>query len=117
MLVIGFLWIEANRAIVADSELTGAEAFETGNHGEVVCVAPDIRPGLPEPERRLDDRDNTGLGHCIIVVRRARYHVSVRIDDHARMRTSGRAIRSAVGLILPVSRQALNVGQQTRELL
>ena len=117
MLVIGFFRIQADRTVMADAELTGAESLKAGDHGEVVSVASDIGAGLPKPECRLNDCDNAGLGHRFVVVRRARYHVGVRIDDNARMRISGRTVRPVVRLIFPNGREALHVCEQTRERL
>src|SRR5476649_510542 len=64
---------------MANAELAGAEAFETGDQRKIVDEAADIGARLPEPERRLDHRDHAGFGHRFVVVRRARDHVRMRL--------------------------------------
>jgi hypothetical protein len=81
-LVVGFLWIEPDAAIVMDTELAGAKSFEAEDRRQVVEIAADIGARLAEPERRLDDREHAGSRHCIIVVGAARDHVGVGIDEH-----------------------------------
>ena len=82
-LVVGFLRIEPDGAIVADTELTRAETLEAGDQGKVVEEAAECRPRLAEPEGRLDHRDDARPRHCLIVVGRPGDHVRVRIDDDA----------------------------------
>ena len=82
-LVVGFLRIETDRAVVADAELAGAKPLEARDHGEIIDEAADIGARLAEPERGLDHRDHAGPGHRLVVVGGARDHVGVRVDDHA----------------------------------
>jgi adenylosuccinate lyase len=114
-LVVGFLRVQADGAIVPNAELPGAEALEAGYHGKVVDIAADICAGLSKPEGRLDHRDHAGLGHCFIVVGRPRDHVGVGINDHPRISAS--AVRSLARLIARSRRQTLHVAQQAGEFL
>ncbi len=53
LVVVGLLRVEADRAVVADAELRGAEALEPEEAVEVVGERADGRPRLAEPERGL----------------------------------------------------------------
>ena len=82
LLVVGFLRVQADRAVMADAELAGAKALEADDVGEVVDIGADIGARLAEPEGRLDQRHDAGGGHRLVIVGGARDHVGVRIDEH-----------------------------------
>ena len=77
-LVVGFLRIEPDAAVVAHAELAGAELLEADDRRQVVDIAADIGARLAEPEGRLDHRDDAGARHRLIVVGGARDHVRMR---------------------------------------
>src|SRR5262249_12629477 len=79
-LVVRLLGIEANGAVMANSELSSAEALESSDHGKVVAKTSNVGPWLPQPECRFDDRDDTSIRHRRVVIRRSRNHVGVRIN-------------------------------------
>ena len=108
--VVGFFRVQADRAVVPNTELAGAEALEARNHGKVVDIASNIGAGLSKPEGRLDHRDHAGFGHCFVVVGRPRDHVGVGINDHPRRLAAIR--RSMARLIARSRREALHVAQQ-----
>ena len=47
----------------------------------VVDERPHVRARLAQPECRLDDRDDARRRHSLVVIRGARAHVDVRIDE------------------------------------
>ena len=53
--VVGLLGVQADRAVVADAELRGAEGLPAEQRVEVVDERAGARARLPEPERGLDD--------------------------------------------------------------
>ena len=85
-LVVGFLGIEPDRAVVANAELTRAKPLEPDDRRQVIDVRANMGSRLADPERRLDDGDDTGSGHGLVVVRRAGDHVRVWIDEHHQRR-------------------------------
>ena len=66
---------------MANAELRGAEALPADEARQVVDERPHVRARLAQPERRLDDGDDAGRGHSLVVVRGSRAHVDVRIDE------------------------------------
>jgi hypothetical protein len=61
--VVGFLRVEANRAIVPDAELSGAKPLEPDDVREIIGVAADFRARLTKPEGRLDYSHDAGGLH------------------------------------------------------
>ena len=53
---------------MADAELAGAEALPADQRREVVVEGADVRARLAEPEGGLDDGDDAGRGHRLVVV-------------------------------------------------
>ena len=80
-LVVRLLAVEPDGAVVADAELGGAEALPADQARQIVDVAARLGARLAEPERRLDDGDDAGRGHALVVVGGARAHVDVRVDE------------------------------------
>ncbi len=64
------------------AELCRAKFFEADDRGEIVDEAAEIRPRLPEPERRLYHRDDAGLRHRFVIGRGAGDHMRVGFDEH-----------------------------------
>ena len=81
-LVVRLLRVEPDGAVVADAELAGAKALEAGDERQIIEIGVGAGARLAEPEGRLDDGDDAGPRHRLVVVGRARDHVRVRIDDH-----------------------------------
>src|SRR5580700_342184 len=79
-LVVGLFAVQADRAVVADAELRGAEAFPADQRGKIIDIGADGSARLANPEGGLDDRNNAGRRHRLVVGRRARQHVDMRIN-------------------------------------
>ena len=94
-LVVRLLGVEADGAVVADAELAGAEPLEADDGGQVVDIGADIGARLAEPEGGLDDGDDAGARHRLVVVGGARDHVDVRIDEHGAAAAGTEALTSS----------------------
>src|SRR5258706_16315510 len=66
---------------MTDPELRGAKSLPAEQGKEVVLERPHVRARLADPECRLDDHRDAGVGHRLIIVGRARRHVDVRIAE------------------------------------
>src|SRR5438309_2308090 len=78
--VVGFLRVQRQGAVVAHAELLGAEALPADDRVEVVDEGADRRPRLPEPEGRLEYGDDARQGHPLVVVGDSGEHVGVRLE-------------------------------------
>jgi len=66
---------------MVNAELRRAEAFPADQARHIVDVAADLGARLPEPECRLDQGNDAGGGHALVVVGSTRAHVDVRVDE------------------------------------